>query len=255
MAPPDDVRVEPGIPADAPAVFALLVDALGATSLPVTVYRDPRAVAWLAELLARPVPEVFVARRLAGVLGVAHVVSVGDACHLNHVAVAAGCRGQGVGATLLAAFGARGRELGARRLSLDVYAREVSTVAWYTRHGFREHARAVHLRLAVPPRPADDGGWLVPALQLQTAAAAIGRVGFGRVEAVRGDARLTLGLIGDDVLRLLDAGGLPLADVLAAAGALFGGRRRELVIVNAPARPDVEGLLAVDEVLRLERPA
>lgn len=103
---------------------------------------DPaeRRTSWLANL-SDPTRRSYVATRAGAVVGNAsiHLASYGVAD--ISMAVAAGSRGGGVGRQLLHALIGAARELGAHKVSLQVWTHNARAIALYRSEGFVEEGR------------------------------------------------------------------------------------------------------------------
>ena len=110
---------------------------------------------WVAELPAAAQERE--EKQLAGFL-VSRTVA--DEMEILNLAVESSCRRRGVASRLLAAALARGRECGARRVSLEVRASNAGAFAFYQAFGFAQAGR----RCGYYTDPPEDG--LVFALQL-----------------------------------------------------------------------------------------
>lgn len=92
---------------------------------------------YLAELENRGVSHCYVARSATGeVVGYCSFWHIADELHINNLAVAPACRGRGIGTALLRQVLQRGRELGARRATLEVRKANEAARRLYERLGF-----------------------------------------------------------------------------------------------------------------------
>ena len=101
-----------------------------------------RRGAWVAELV--DVVKEEAERRVQGFAMASHTAGTAE---LEAVVTAPGSRRRGIGAALLAAAAAWGREAGAERLLLEVRASNLDALRLYLRHGFvQDGIRAAYYR-------------------------------------------------------------------------------------------------------------
>ena len=251
---PSPVHLRPGRPDDAPALYAMHVQALGARSRDLTVYADPRAVTWLAERLAEPLPCLAVAEAEGRVLGYIDTVAAGDAFHFNYMVVHPDARGRGIGNALFGLAERWGIERGFRTLSTDVFAVDTTIIQRYQRLGYAIVRRAVHVRLSIPPVASRQPRFTLPPDGYAAALQAVSHRGFGRFTATCGDDTLDVGLMGDDTCRLLDRGALTVEEAVAEVRALLAGQRSLLVVLALEHPPACDGIVALDETVRMQKP-
>jgi N-acetylglutamate synthase-like GNAT family acetyltransferase len=140
------VTLRDAIPADAPAIAALL-DELGYPS------PEPAVAARLARFAADPRARVIVAEadgEVAGVIATHVVPRIEDdapTCRIIAIVVAGRHRRAGVATELLAAAEAEARAHGARRLDLSSADWRADAHAFYERCGFERRAQAFIKRL------------------------------------------------------------------------------------------------------------
>lgn len=143
------LRFGPLAAADLPALAALDADA-----------PDPWSAAQIAAELQRAGGHAFTAFLDGAPVGFACFSLDGDTAFLETVAVAAACRGRGVGGALLGHAFAALRPLGARRCLLEVRCSNAAARALYRRLGFAVLARRPGLYSA----PREDGETMALAL-------------------------------------------------------------------------------------------
>ncbi|HEU4568693.1 MAG TPA: GNAT family N-acetyltransferase [Marmoricola sp.] len=125
------VVVEPAGAEDVPALARLEEVCLG---------DDAWSPGLVAEGVTGSVPTVswLVARLDAGVVGHAVVSCAGDVAELQRIAVAPGCRRQGIASTLLTAVDGHAQRSGCDRVLLEVREDNAGALSFYADRGFVE---------------------------------------------------------------------------------------------------------------------
>lgn len=150
-ASPTDVILRDAVPADLPAVLAILNDAIAHTTAvwslkPATLASRE---AWLAERQGRGFPVLVAEAGGAAAGGVLGFASFGDFrpwegyLHTveHSVYVAAAARGRGVGGLLLEALIGRARAMGKHVMVAGIEAGNLASIRLHARQGFVETGR------------------------------------------------------------------------------------------------------------------
>lgn len=140
----DRLRFRAALPADAPAVVALVESAYrgdssrqGWTTEAELLDGQRTDVAAVGELLARPGSTIVLVERDGLLLASAHIEVKGPDCAFGMFAVRPQLQGQGIGDALLAECERRARAAGARRMTMTVIWTRSELIAWYERRGYR----------------------------------------------------------------------------------------------------------------------
>ena len=251
------IDIRPAEPRHAWSIYDLKAEAFGSTSLPYTIYRDPRSARYIAWLLRRGPESTGNHLYVVGdpePIGYYHAVAQkNETFFLNYIAVAESNRGQGLGDALLDHFERTGRDLGHRTLSLEALSRDGSAVEWYKRRGYWFRSSTYHLRVPLDGLSALDGVLLTGSLWEEfRARRRERRLGFSKVDYRAINTLLTVGLIGERDCKLLS---YPV-DLDFAAGSIvrtFHGERETLIVSGLSALPKDWALDRWDRALRMEK--
>jgi ribosomal protein S18 acetylase RimI-like enzyme len=244
----------PAVPGDAEAIVALTHAAFAPAHLAFALYRSAASATFLRERLSTNGPTNLWARVLHRddeLLGYTLADASPEGFHLGYIAVSPRATGLGVGTALLEELLVAARETG-RAVTLDVFASNATALPWYRRHGFAEESRQWSLDVELAHLAGRAGLALAPTA-LREALAEESQRGVSRVEGVVGDRAVILGLLGGDVVRVLDSGGLDYADLAALVHHALPSRR-ELLLLAQPARPASLPLRHAEESIRLRHP-
>jgi ribosomal protein S18 acetylase RimI-like enzyme len=227
---------------DLPELWRLHRQALGRYYI-YTVYQSPASVRYLLEITRRTVAgqQLIVAEadgRLAGFyLGIENKSTF----LLNYIGVDSVYRGHRVGSALLEDFEVRGRVSGRKRFMLDVFENNLNVIAWYRRRGYEEESRRylAHMRLR---GEGARGVWEVDPTQLELALKMEATRGFAAVRVIGSAGYVSVGLIAGDTCKILDKGGVSLADALLVVRDQFSYRKHVICISDnekeLPEQPD-----------------
>ncbi|MBN1640889.1 MAG: GNAT family N-acetyltransferase [Anaerolineae bacterium] len=251
-------RVREATPADAQELYSLIAHVFRDTYLAYTVYQAPKAVHYLAQLIAegpeRTNQHLTLVEHAGRIIGYTHAIRRDQQFFLNYLAVAGHVRRQGIGSTLLRNYEERALCLGCDELVLDVFSSNVQAHAWYQRRGYQLQSSGFRARLALDliprtgcPLQYDEESWTKAQREEEAQ-------GFSRVECVCGSGRLILGLIANRACRLLAYTGITLEEAVLAVAKHMRGERDALILPSLPAAPTEWPLLGCEKVLRLSKP-
>lgn len=162
--------------------------------------------------LSRPGVDYHVAEIEGSVVASLELRWSADAVHLNSIAVAACCRGTGVGRSLLRhALGARAPSSRPPTIQLDVFESGPQARAWYERLGLAVTEARVWADLDVPPPTEQTVDLDVRPSDLAAAMRGLALYGSAQLDVSSGLARHQLALVGSRWIRLM--GGHSAADV------------------------------------------
>jgi ribosomal protein S18 acetylase RimI-like enzyme len=243
-------------PEDARAIYGLKAAAFGSTSLPYTIYQDPRSARFIASMLRKgheSTGNYFYVVGDPEPVGYYHAVKRKEDFFLNYIAVADTSRGRGLGDELLSHFEEKGKQLGRRTFALDVFSTDESVVEWYKRRGYWMRSSSYHLRVPLESLSALNGELLTCGLWDEFRARRHeSRFGFSKLDYDAKNGRVTVGLIGDRVCKLLSR----FRDLDFIAGSIartFHAEREALVLSDLPSLPKGWSLDRWDRSIRMEK--
>ena len=241
---------------DSATIYALIVDAFGATYLPFTIYRAPQSVSYLARLLTEAQDgsnqQFYVLEHGGCVCGYYHATKYDRQWILSYIAVDSRLRGSGFGSDLLQHFESQGEALSCHELVLDVYASNQQAVKWYRRNGYESQKATYCLRLALEPAVKSECTLNYDHNELQRALDEEARQGFSRLQCQCGNGRLDIGLIAGNTCRLLACEQMSIEGAAAVIAAEFG-KRQELIVFGLSSPPETLPIIHADKVFRLAK--
>lgn len=244
------------IPNDAEMIYRLKREAFGAF-LPFTIYRSPKSITYLRRLIAQSAGPDASLRVKVLTDGPAHgyymAAPVGDSFFLTYIAVEASARNAGMGGALLDDFESEARRLGFKATALDVFAANRHALEWYRRRGYeqRAHSHSLRIDLGAFETSAEAISWRDA--DWRAALNDERDQGFAKFEARLGNAKLEVGLIDEQAVKLLTWDEIPLETAVNSVAAGMGEQRSELILTGLATASEVWPCLAHEELLRLER--
>jgi ribosomal protein S18 acetylase RimI-like enzyme len=251
MEPPSIRRATSG---DVSAIYKLMVDVFGETSLPYTIYQSPLSVRYLEQLIASSDRDDFyVLQEDSSVIGYYHAVHDSFDLFLNYIAVSALARGKGLGTRLLKHFELNGISKQCRSLSLEVFEKNVRVVKWYLEHDYRDVSSKYLARIRIRESPRRDFLSICASdLEWCQAYSKEKLYGFSKIECRCGNGYLTVGLIGGNSVKLLTYEGVSLEDAINALVGYFHDTRTVLILTLNNLMTDVP-YISVDKTIRLSK--
>jgi ribosomal protein S18 acetylase RimI-like enzyme len=242
-------------PEDAPAIYALKLQAFGSSHLNFTIYRTAKTVRYIQKLIADTSGEHnFRTEDDAGkVVGYSHARHMGKEFFLNYMAVTPIARGLGIGTTLLNQFEADARTNTCDVLGLDVCESNCSVVRWYLTAGFKQVSESYLYRIGLQDTYSKGALVDFDLLALDAALATERHVGFSKIVGRIGNAEVSVGLIDGSCCKLLGFTGTTLHAASAAIARSFAGQRTELIVSSEHRLPAVRMELARQKSLRLKK--
>jgi ribosomal protein S18 acetylase RimI-like enzyme len=251
-----NIDIRAASPSDAKEIYSLKISAFRQTSIPYTIYQDPRSSRYIAWAIRRGPKRTGIQFFVTGathILGYYQAVERDGVFFLNYIAVTKAAQRQGIGDGLLRHFEATGLDLGYRRFALDVFRDNQSVLRWYERHGYRVRTSSYLVRVPMDSLMAEEGEILEYGLLDEfRARRREARLGFSSLECHIGDTPITVGLIGEDRCKLLSE----VKDVRYAAGSIartFHGERRTLILSGLSGLPRTWIPECWDRTLRMEK--
>lgn len=246
-------------PDEAPAICALIRDALGEWVLSYTIYQAGESARYLAEVISQgpegSKQEVYVSCAGEALGGYYHAILQGKEYFLNYIAVARIARHKGLGAALLTHYEQAGRATGCESLALDVFESNEEARAWYARHGYRVQSATYSVRVDMKALRRDDAEELYwEEADLQKALLDERRRGFGNLECRLRGGRIILGVIGGRSCRLMSIENLNLAEAIAAVSRRFGTKREALIVPSLAEVSQGLPVLSSHRSLRMSKP-
>lgn len=248
-----EITLRPAANEDAEAIYKLKCQAFGATCLPFTIYRSPRAIAYIARLICAWEQSFIIAELHEEFAGYANVAFLGDHPVLNYIAVASAVRGRGVGCRLLQAAESKVRDRGFKTLALDVFESNPSAVKWYATSGYRLISRSFLYRIDLAGETAREGRTQTRSPLWQAALAIERQIGFSKLVVTRDEAEITLGLIGGVAAKLLGHRNIQLDKAIELAIGMIAESRSELIVPSESAPGSRYRLLSLEIPLRLAK--
>lgn len=244
---------------DAPSVYNLIAQGFGDRYLTYTIYQAPESVAYLRQLIANPSSAMqrtlYVLEQVGRLVGYYEAMQRGIEFWLNYVVVDTAVRRRGIGQALLEHFEHTAQQFHCQRLVLDVFDSNQPARDWYYLQGYQHQSATFQIRLStsmlddasVHPLTYSDESWHNACDEERSR-------GFSKVESGCGPGRITVGLIGGRVCKLLEYVGVDLEDAVAAVCRHFHNTRSELILTALEAIPIHWPVLSAEKTLRLVKP-
>lgn len=239
---------------DVSAIYALMVAVFGETSLPYTIYQSPLSVRYLEQLITSSSRDIFyVLQESSSVIGYYHAVHDSYDLFLNYIAVLASARGRGLGTRLLKHFELNGISRQCRSLSLEVFEQNGQAMRWYLKHNYRSVSSKYLARIRIRECPrrnflpiyATDLEWYQAYHKEKL-------YGFSKIECRCGNGRVTIGLIGRNLIKLLTYEGVSLEDAVNALVWYFYDTRTVLILGINSLLTDMP-YISMDKTIRLSK--
>lgn len=151
---------------------------------------------------------------------------------LSYIAVNPEARGQGVATALIRAFTSQHPELA--ELQLDVFSDNRAAISLYEKLGFTKTSSTVWISREVSP-----AGQPVEIRSLASSLASHQRFGFCELNVVLPDEGVTIGRLGDSVLRCFGRASFENDELLSSLAQMFPGATRAFAIVPEPEHSSV----------------
>lgn len=248
----EDFVIADARPEDASKICAVLRATLTRNMRIVSIYGDARAAGHLEGILVDGAGSrgyrVRVLRREGEVVGCTISRNMADR-HLDYIALSSEYLGLGLGKRLLQDF----EDAAVGSLTLDVFATNRRAIGMYRASGFDEVMRREVIVVRIPTADPKDGEArsLLRRDEIARAGREVRERGFSNLTVRAGsDAPLSLGLIGERSVRILESGMLAIDDALALVSSVFPERLYAILPQGVATRAERE---FADVSIRMEK--
>jgi ribosomal protein S18 acetylase RimI-like enzyme len=241
---------------DAEQIYRLKAEAFRSSYLRYTIYRSPKSVSYLRNLIrSGQVNEdllFLVARESGRLAAYFHANQQPTGWFLNYIAVSEESRGSGLGKRMLAAFENAGRDRGCVEAEMDVFESNVPAMEWYKSAGYSLVGEKTLCEIDLE-RIAPGGSIDADDLVVESALKVEEEQGFSNFSATLRGRPMRIGLINGDTCKLLETSGVTVAEVAAALRSLFQDSRRFLIVDTVPIAKMGCKPASQDKLLRLRK--